>query len=191
MPDIASPNVRHSRTYNSPMPLFALGPTEVLGAMITPVVLISASGTLILSTSNRLARVMDRVRKLTDQADALTPPAGTLDDEAADKRQLIVQSLDKLLVRLRLLQTALFVLYASVGVLVASSLALGLTGVAGREVAWLPTLLGLIGASGLLFASVQLVREVRAAVRTMRMETEYAQRLIARRTGVPAPPPAA
>jgi hypothetical protein len=170
--------------------LFALTPTEILGAMITPVVLISASGTLILSTSNRLARVMDRVRKLTEAADALTPPAGTLDDEAADKRELIVQSLSKLLVRLRLLQTALFVLYASVGVLVASSLSLGLTGIVGREVAWLPTGLGLLGASGLLFASVQLVREVRAAVRTMKMETEYAQRLIARRTGVP-PPPAA
>ena len=172
------------------MPPLTPGSADVLGAMITPVVLISACGTLILSTSNRLARVMDRVRKLTEAADALTPPAGTLDDEAADKRQLIVQSLDKLLVRLRLLQTALFVLYASVGMLVAASLTLGLTGAFGRQVAWLPTTLGLVGASGLLFASVQLVREVRAAVRTMRMETEYAQRLIARRTGVPAPPPA-
>lgn len=168
--------------------LLPAGPTDVLGAMITPVVLISASGTLILSTSQRLARVMDRVRKLTDQADALTPPAGTLDDEATDKRTLIVQSLDKLLVRLRLLRGALFTLYTAVGLLVGSSLALGLTGAVGREVVWLPVVLALGGATALFGACGLLLGEVRAAVRTMHLETEYARRLIARRTGVPAPP---
>ena len=42
---------------------------EVLGAMITPAVLISASGTLVLSTSNRLSRVVDRVRVLSAEAE--------------------------------------------------------------------------------------------------------------------------
>jgi len=37
---------------------------EVLGAMITPAVLISASGVLVLSTSNRVGRTVDRVRAL-------------------------------------------------------------------------------------------------------------------------------
>jgi len=37
----------------------------VLTAMITPALLISASGTFVLSTSNRLSRVIDRVRRLT------------------------------------------------------------------------------------------------------------------------------
>ncbi len=172
------------------MPLLVPASTDVLSAMITPVVLISATGTLILSTSNRLARVIDRVRKLTEQADALTPPTGTLDDEAADKRQLIVRSLEMLMRRLRLLQSALFTLYSSVGLLVGSSLALGLTGVLGRGAEWLPVTLGLLGAAGLFFASLQLLREVRLAVRTMHMETGYARRLVARRTGVPSPPPA-
>jgi hypothetical protein len=36
----------------------AIGALEVLTAMITPAVLISASGTLVLSTSNRLTRVV-------------------------------------------------------------------------------------------------------------------------------------
>ena len=39
----------------------------VLTAMITPAVLISASGTMILSTSTRLGRVVDRVRSLSDR----------------------------------------------------------------------------------------------------------------------------
>lgn len=148
-------------------PLTPAGPADVLSAMITPVVLISASGTLILSTSQRLARVMDRVRKLTEQADALTPPAGTLDDEAADKRAVVVGSLEKLMSRLRLLQAALLTLYSAVGLLVGSSLALGLTGAIGREAAWLPVALALLGAAGLFAACVLLLGEVRAAVRTM------------------------
>ncbi len=35
---------------------------SVLTAMITPALLLSACGTLILSTSNRLARIVDRIR---------------------------------------------------------------------------------------------------------------------------------
>jgi hypothetical protein len=37
---------------------------SVLSEMITPAVLISACGTLIFSTSTRLARIVDRVREL-------------------------------------------------------------------------------------------------------------------------------
>ena len=40
--------------------------TSVLTAMITPAVLISGAGTLIMSTSTRLGRSTDRVRTLTD-----------------------------------------------------------------------------------------------------------------------------
>lgn len=42
-------------------------PLSLLSAMITPAVLISASGMLILSTATRLARIVDRVRTLARQ----------------------------------------------------------------------------------------------------------------------------
>ena len=42
----------------------------VLTAMITPAVLISACGSMILSTSGRLGRVVDRVRALSDRLEA-------------------------------------------------------------------------------------------------------------------------
>ena len=45
---------------------------SVLGAMITPAVLISACGALILSTSVRLGRVVDRVRALSDRFEELS-----------------------------------------------------------------------------------------------------------------------
>jgi len=43
----------------------ALNALNILSAMITPAVLISACGTLIFSTSTRLARVVDRVWDLS------------------------------------------------------------------------------------------------------------------------------
>src|SRR5262245_58363813 len=44
---------------------------DLLTAMITPAVLISACGTLIFSTATRLARVVDRVRELSRQIEQL------------------------------------------------------------------------------------------------------------------------
>jgi len=44
----------------------------VLTAMITPAVLISACGSMILSTSSRLGRVVDRVRGLSDKWESMT-----------------------------------------------------------------------------------------------------------------------
>ena len=45
--------------------------SEILGAMITPAVLISACGVLVLSTSNRVGRTVDRVRSLASGSRAL------------------------------------------------------------------------------------------------------------------------
>ena len=44
---------------------------SLLSAMITPAVLISACGTLIFSTSTRLARIVDRVRQLSQSFEHL------------------------------------------------------------------------------------------------------------------------
>ena len=93
------------------------GTNDILGAMITPAVLISASGTLVLSTSNRLGRVVDRIRKLTEQAEELPDESAT--EEIVEKRALIADQIGWLTRRLRLLQTAIIFFYASIGMLVA------------------------------------------------------------------------
>ena len=49
----------------------------VLTSMITPAVLISACAGLILSTSVRLGRVIDRVRMLSDKFEELTQKQAT------------------------------------------------------------------------------------------------------------------
>ena len=55
-------------------------PSEILGAMITPAVLISASGVLVLSTSNRVGRTVDRVRALAGEVERLqlVPESGSV-----------------------------------------------------------------------------------------------------------------
>src|SRR5690348_14759348 len=106
-------------------PMFEPGTAgEILGAMITPAVLISASGTLVLSTSNRLARIVDRTRVLLGEAEKL-PEAADADEQAAEKRQLIFDQIDRQHARIRLLQAAVTVLYVAIGLLVGTSLAIG------------------------------------------------------------------
>src|SRR5215470_16984643 len=108
------------------MTLFdAPGAGDILGAMITPAVLISASGTLSLSTANRLGRVVDRIRALTDLAEEL--PDGVATDEVVDKRALIADQVRWHTQRLRLLQHTIVTLYTAIGLLVGSSLAVGLS----------------------------------------------------------------
>jgi hypothetical protein len=139
-----------------------MGSLEVLTAMITPAVLISASGTLVLSTSNRLSRVVDRVRTLAKEAAALQQVASA--DEVTRRRAFLVRQVRTLTARVSFLRTALTVLYAAIGLFIATSIAVGVVSALRVEVDWLPVSLALVGAGALLYASALLVREARLAV---------------------------
>ena len=157
--------------------------TEVLGAMITPAVLISASGTLTLATSNRLGRVVDRVRVLGAEADLL-PEGGELTADDAERRTLIADQLKQLLVRIRYLQTAITLLYSAIGLFVGASLSIGLTAALKTWLSGIPVGLGLLGSTALLAASVVLVREARLAVRVTVHEMQYVQKRVNRKTTI-------
>jgi hypothetical protein len=157
---------------------------DVLGAMITPALLISAGGTLVLSTSNRLARVVDRVRTLGKIAEELTPPDGNSAADVEDKRQLVTEQLEKLSQRIRYLVPAIATLYTAIGLLVASSISVAVAAAIQWHTAWFPVLLGLIGACALFYASTLLVREVRLAAGSTLNEMNYVKRVMARHTAV-------
>lgn len=165
------------------LPAELLGAGEVLTAMITPAVLISASGTLVLSTSNRLGRVVDRIRKLTTEAEALPDDEATGD--GAEKRALIADQVGWLTLRLRLLQRTIITLYAAVGLLVGSSLTVGLSGVTKGALGWVPVGFGLLGALALMVAAGMLVQEARFAVRGTLNELDHVRRVVSRKTAVP------
>jgi len=151
----------------------------VLTAMITPAVLISACGALILSTSTRLGRVVDRVRMLIDSFEQMTKTQEEGGVELFEERRAVIfNQLDKLTTRTRLLQRSMRVFYMSLCAFVATSVAIGLVGAVGRPSwAWLPVVLGLVGACGLFYGSVLLVKESRIAQESLNAEMDFIWKL--------------
>lgn len=151
----------------------------VLTAMITPAVLISACGTLILSTSTRLGRVVDRVRLLLDRFEELAHAEETNAVELyEERRKVIFAQLDKLTARARLLQRCMTIFYTALGIFVATSVAIGLMAVAdGRRYSWIPVVTGIVGAMCLFWGSILLIFEARLAFATIQMEMDFIWRL--------------
>ena len=150
----------------------------VLTAMITPSVLISACGALILSTSTRLGRVVDRVRALIGQFEELAKSQEKDSELFEERRSVIFNQLDKLTTRTRLLQRSMRVFYLALGVFVATSVAIGLVAAAARPgYAWFPVVLGLGGACGLFYGSVLLIFEARVASYSLAVEMDFIWKL--------------
>jgi hypothetical protein len=144
----------------------------VLTAMITPAVLISASGTMILSSSTRLGRVVDRTRSLSDRLQEVS--SGDANTEFFEERRaMLYDQLDKLTSRSRLLQRALTSFYLAVGVFVATSVAIGVVAFSGARFGWVPVVMGLIGACFLFYGSMLLVFEARLALSTTHAEMDF------------------
>lgn len=150
----------------------------VLTAMITPAVLISACGALILSTSTRLGRVTDRVRLLIDRFEELAK--GDAEVELYEERRAhTFDQLDRLTTRSRLLQRSMTVFYLALGVFVATSVGIGI--VAAGDLAarawWVPVVLGLVGSCGLFYGSLLLVFEARLAQAALNAEMDFIWKL--------------
>lgn len=162
-----------------PAPLVILSPMattysaiNVLAAMITPAVLISSCGTLILATSGRLGRAIDRVRSLSDSFEELTADQDP-DHDTRKKIELIFQQLDLLTSRSRLLQRIMTLLYRAVGIFVGTSIALGMVSLLPKPYAWIPVILGGIGACFLFYASMLMMIESRLALTSSYKEMDY------------------
>jgi Protein of unknown function (DUF2721) len=169
-----------------PRPLLAPDLT-ILAAMITPVVLVSACGTLLLSTATRLSRVTDRVETWSDEL-ATAAGQGLETPIARDRRALIRAQLGMMTWRAHLLQWALTVLYVAVGVFVADMVAIAVAAVTGLGGSWLPIVVALLGAVLLFAGSVLLIAEARHALAMTDRELTF----VRHHAGVPdAPAPAA
>lgn len=148
----------------------------VLSAMITPAVLISACGTMILSTSTRLGRVVDRVRALSDRLEELAHAEQKL--ELFDERRAIIfVQLDKLTSRARILQRSMVTFYWALGIFVSTSVSIGVVAVSGSRYEFIPVVMGLVGACFLFYGSILLIGEARLALGTIHSEMDFIWRL--------------
>jgi hypothetical protein len=149
--------------------------------MITPALLISACGTLVLSTSNRLSRVVDRVRVMARDAEQLQSASANAVEEVRQlqaKRTLITSQVAALAERALLLRSALAAFYMAIGLLVATSIAGGVLTWLSWLLTWLVIALALLGACALLWGSVLLVREGRSAISSTFDEMKYIRGLV-------------
>ena len=146
---------------------------DVLGAMITPAVLILASSSLLITTSSRSIRCVDRVRERTEELEAL----GKGKDEGTERRrQHLYAQLEINIRRARLLQKAMGRLYIGISFFIATSVAIGVVSLLHVNVGWIPMVLGFVGAFLLFSASVYLIFESRLALTTTYQEMDYIDR---------------
>ncbi|AZI43528.1 DUF2721 domain-containing protein [Deinococcus psychrotolerans] len=156
--------------------------TTVLSAMITPAVLISGAGTLLMSTSSRLGRATDRVRALTARFKVLVTPEGQQEPLAKDEKRMILGQLPRLSRRTRFLQRAMRSLYLAVSLLVMASIWIGASGLLGQELlsqvsALGPVLLAVAGAAALAYGAVLLSIESSLSALTTREEMRFLEAL--------------
>jgi Protein of unknown function (DUF2721) len=139
--------------------------------MITPAVLISACGSMILSTSSRLGRVVDRVRALSDKLEEIaTNPPNEIN--LRDRQAVIFEQLDRLTSRARILQRSMVCFYLGLGMFVATSVAIGLVALTSRYTL-IPVILGIAGACFLFYGSMLLIFEARLALSTIHAEMDF------------------
>jgi hypothetical protein len=156
--------------------LTTLAPTlGVLTAMITPAILILAAGTLITSTSNRLGRVVDRVRVLSDAFEDLETgePKTAFVEE---RRRHLFGQLDKLTSRARLLQLSMTFYYLSLAAFVATSVIIGLLAFVTPDKLlspYVPVFAALTGMGLLFVSSILLIYEARLATTAVIDEMDF------------------
>lgn len=146
---------------------------EFLTAMVTPTLLISATGSLVLSTSTRLGRVIDRVRDLEQRLSQL------MYSEEKEKLPLyeqrldtVVNLLDKVTSRARILQRAMGAFYYGLCLFILTSVTIAI-GAFFNTYRWLPIPVGIIGIIFLFYGSVLMLLETRMATATVNAEMDF------------------
>ena len=141
--------------------------------MITPALLISATGSMVLSTSTRLGRVVDRVRQLTTQLEELITTKDKNEVPMYSKKlEMTFRLLDKVTTRSRILQKAMVAFYRGLGIFVLTSVSIGIVGIVGVY-RWVPIPVGLVGIFFLFYGSLLMLREARMATDAINTEMDY------------------
>jgi len=150
---------------------------EFLTAMITPALLISATGSLVLSTSTRLGRVVDRVRSLEVRLGEMIYAEDKSEIPLYERRvEVIVDLLDLVTSRSRLLQRAMTTFYYGLMLFILTSVAIAVVGIF-NVYRWMPIPIGIVGIMFLFFGSLLMLKETRMATATINEEMDFTWQL--------------
>jgi threonine/homoserine/homoserine lactone efflux protein len=157
----------------NPNPAALNSTIEFLTAMITPALLISATGSLVLSTSTRLGRVVDRVRELERRLNELITTTDKNTIPLYEKRlDTVVNLLDKVTTRSRILQRAMGAFYYGLGFFILTSVTIAVVGIF-NVYRWMPIPVGIVGIVFLFYGSLLMLRETRMATATVNAEMDF------------------
>lgn len=146
---------------------------EFLTAMVTPTLLISATGSLVLSTSTRLGRVVDRTRDLEKRLSELIMTEDKDSIPLYEKRlDTVVRLLDKVTSRSRILQKALSAFYYGLSFFILTSVTIAVAAFF-TSYRWIPIPVGIIGIMYLFWGGVLMLRETRLATATINAEMDF------------------
>ena len=140
---------------------------------------LAATGSLVLSTSTRLGRVVDRVRALEERLSALIYVENKGSIPLYEKRvEVIVELLDKVTSRSRILQKAMGAFYYGLMFFILTSVSIALAGFAGAYSwlpfpRWVPIPIGVVGIMFLFYGSLLMLRETRMATATVNAEMDF------------------
>jgi hypothetical protein len=143
-------------------PLASLDHYRVITSMLAPALLMAATGSLLISANNRLARVVDRLRSIMAR----------LRSADAEARSALEVQVTRHRRRAHLVLRACQMAYIALGCFIGTSLALAVDAYFGFRLSLLPTVLAVLGVLSLLVASICMSREVGLAVRSFDQELD-------------------
>jgi hypothetical protein len=151
----------------------------ILTSMITPALLLSASGTFILSTSTRLGRCVDRIRRISEQLEYQVDPA-TQKPLSPERTEMLLSMLAFSGRRARILARVMISFYLAAGFFVFTSVAIGVASIVIDRLSWLPVSMGITGALFMSYGGFRLIFEARLSEESLIEEIAFVQKSAAR-----------
>src|SRR5688500_10950995 len=146
---------------------------EFLTAMVTPTLLISATCSLVLPTSTRLGRVVDRVRSLEIRLGEMIYAEDKSEIPLYEKRvEVIVELIDKVTSRSRILQKAMAAFYYGLMFFILTSVTIAVAALLGIY-RWLPIPFGGVGVMVLFSGRLRMMRGTRMPAATIDAEMGF------------------
>lgn len=146
----------------------------VLTSMITPALLLSATGTFILSTSNRLGRCVDRIRGISTQLEHKIDPA-TQKPLSPERTEMLLRMLDFSGRRARMLARVMISFYLAAGSFVFTSVSIAVASLLIPRLSWLPVSLGVFGALFMSYGGFRLIFEARLSEESLLEEIAFVE----------------
>jgi Protein of unknown function (DUF2721) len=134
---------------------------DTVTAMIAPALFLTATGSLLISTSTRIGRIVDRIRVLVTLCES-----GQLEqlDFSDHRRKHAVEELNHLRSRSNRVAVAVTMLYMAFSAFAATSMMIAINSVTGRYLEGLPVICAVAGVGLLLVACINLVLEARSSL---------------------------